>query len=78
MADESASPLRILFGRIFPAIGAAGLAITIAMNLVALLVFKKAAAEFWSPGWWSSWFACYAVWISFGVIGTAAVLMKRN
>ncbi len=75
---KTPSPLNSLFRRIFPAIGVAGLVITIAMNLVALLVFKKRSAEFLSQGWWSSWFTCYLVWIVFVIMGAAGVLMKRE
>jgi hypothetical protein len=71
-------PLHILFRRIFPSIGVAGLAITAAMNLVALLVFKKVSAEFFSPAWWSSWFTCYIVWVTFVIIGVAGIFVKRD
>ena len=69
---------RILFGRVFPAIGVVGLAITITLNLAALLVFKKVAAEFFSHGWWSSWFPSYLVWAAFVVMGLAGLVMKKS
>jgi hypothetical protein len=76
--SKTASPVNILSRRIFPSIGVTGLAITVAMNLVALYVFKKVSAEFFSTGWWSSWFSCYAVWVTFVIIGLAGIFMKRD
>ena len=72
------SPLKVLFRRIFPSIGVVGLLITVAMNLVALFVFRKAQAEFFSRGWWTSWFVSYLVWLVFTVIGVAGIFMKRE
>ncbi len=69
---------RVLFRRVFPVIGTVGLAITIAMNLVALLVLKKAAAEFFSHAWWFAWFPSYLVWLSFLLTGLAGLLMKQG
>ena len=53
----------------FKATGLLGLAITIALNLIALLLFKKASAEFFSDKWWSDWFPAYIVWLVFTTIG---------
>ena len=69
---------RILFRRVFPTIGAVGLAITVATNFAALLVFKKAAAEFLSPAWWSAWFPSYLVWTAFLILGLAGVMLKKE
>ena len=66
----------LLFRRVFPLIGATGLAITVAMNLAALLIFKKTSAEFFSHGWWSSWFTSYLIWMIFVIMGAAGILMK--
>ncbi len=63
-------------GKIFASIGIVGLVVTLGMNLVALLAFKKAAAAFASPGWWSSWFPCYLVWTVFVVIARGSLLAK--
>lgn len=71
-------PLSMLFRRIFPSIGVIGIVITVAMNLVALFVFRKAQAEFFSQGWWTSWFVCYLVWLAFTVIGVAGFFMNRD
>jgi len=77
-ASKTQSPVNILSRRIFPSIGVAGLVITVAMNLVALLVFKRVSAEFFSPAWWSSWFACYIVLVTFVIIGVAGIFMRRD
>jgi hypothetical protein len=63
-------------GKIFASIGIVGLVVTLAMNLVALLGFKKASAAFASPGWWSSWFSCYMVWTVFVFIALRSLLTK--
>jgi hypothetical protein len=52
--------------------GLTGLLITIALNLVALFLFKKAAAEYFSDKWWSNWFPSYIVWLTFTIIGIAS------
>jgi hypothetical protein len=52
--------------------GLTGLAITLAVNLVALLVLKKAEAEFFSPPWWSLWYPNYLVWSILMLIGFVA------
>lgn len=46
-----------------------GLAIAIAMNLVALLFFKRPSAVFFSSKWWSDWFPSYMIWLTFAIIG---------
>jgi hypothetical protein len=53
-------------------IGLVGLAIEVVVNLVALLVFKKKAAEFFSEQWWFSWFPSYIFWLVFIVLGFVA------
>jgi hypothetical protein len=73
---KSPSVARVLLRRVFAPIGGMGLGITVAMNLIALLVFRKASAEFLSPAWWSSWFTCYVVWAVFLVLGAAGFLMR--
>lgn len=55
----------------FKIIGLTGLLITIVLNVVALFVFKRAAAVYFSTGWWSDWFSSYVVWLVFTVIGIA-------
>ena len=68
----------ILFGRIFPTMGLIGLIITLGLNLVALLAFKKASAEFFSHGWWSSWFINYIVWLIFLVLSLVSAVIKKE
>ena len=68
--------LNILFTRIFPAMGFCGLVITVATNLIALLIFNKAAAHFLSSGWWSTWFPSYMVWMVFLFMALAGVIMN--
>jgi signal transduction histidine kinase len=55
----------------FKTIGLIGLAITAVLNLVALLLFKRASAEYFSDQWWSGWFPSYIVWLSFTLLGFA-------
>ncbi len=52
-------------------IGLLGLAVTTALNLVALLWFKRASAEFFSDNWWAAWFPSYIIWLGFAGIGFA-------
>ena len=56
----------------FKTIGLLGLAITIVLNLVALLFFKRASAEYFSEKWWAEWFTSYIVWGTFVLIGFAS------
>lgn len=55
----------------FTTLGLVGLAVQASVNLVAMLVFKKASAGFFSEQWWSSWFPTYVVWFVFLVVGLA-------
>jgi len=55
--------------RAFKTIGLIGLAITTLLNLVALLWFKRASAEYFSGNWWAGWFPSYVLWLTFVVIG---------
>ena len=58
--------------------GLVGLAITIALNLVALLLLKKAEAEYFSEKWWSVWFPSYIVWLTFTIIGVAWFCWRKR
>ena len=42
---------------------------TFAGNVIALLVFEKPWAEFFTSAWWGRWTAIYAVCLIFIVIG---------
>jgi hypothetical protein len=55
----------------FTTLGMVGLGVHLSVNVVAMLVFKKASAEFFSGQWWSSWFPTYNIWFMFLVIGLA-------
>ena len=59
-------------------IGLVGLAIEVVLNLVALLAFKKNAAEFFSEQWWFSWFPSYILWLVFIVVGIAGCCRGKN
>jgi len=59
-------------------IGLAGLVIQVAINLTALLVFKKSSAEFFSEQWWSAWFPGYTIWLIFLVLGFVIGAGKDN
>jgi hypothetical protein len=61
----------------FAFMGLVGLAITIALNLVALLLLKKAEAEYFSGKWWSVWFPSYTVWLTFTVISVACFCYRK-
>jgi signal transduction histidine kinase len=56
----------------FKTIGLIGLALTTVLNVVALLLLKKASAEYFSDQWWSAWFPSYVIWLSFTIIGLAS------
>ena len=62
----------------FKIIGLVGLAITIALNLVALLMLKKASAEYFSDKWWSDWFPSYIVWLVSIIIGFAGCCRQKS
>ena len=53
-------------------IGLIGLVTAVIINLVALLVFTKSSAAFFSEQWWSAWFPSYIVWLVFITIGFAS------
>jgi len=59
-------------------IGLVGLTITIVLNLVALLMLKKASAEYFSDVWWSDWFPVYMVWLVFTIIGFASCCRQKS
>jgi len=58
--------------RSFKTFALIGLPLTLALNLLALFVFTRPAAEFFSTAWWSVWFPNYLVWSVFGIIGFAS------
>jgi hypothetical protein len=58
--------------------GLSGLAITIALNLIALFLLKKVAAVYFSEQWWSDWFPSYIVWLTFTIIGIASFCWRNR
>jgi hypothetical protein len=62
----------------FAFMGLVGLAITIALNLVALLLLKKAEAEYFSDKWWSVWFPSYIVWLTFTIVGVVCFCWRKR
>jgi hypothetical protein len=58
-------------------LGLFGLTLTIVLNLVALLLLKKASATFFQDKWWSDWFPAYIVWLTFAIIGFAKYCRKK-
>jgi hypothetical protein len=56
----------------FKALALIGLPLTLGLNLLALFVFAKPEAEFFSTAWWSVWFPNYLVWLVFAIIGFAS------
>ena len=62
----------------FAFVGIVGLGVHIVINLVALLLFKKESAEFFSEQWWSSWFPGFIVWFVFLIVGFANRIGGRD
>ncbi len=62
---------------LFKITGLVGLAVTIVLNLVALLVLKKASAEYFSDQWWFDWFPLYMVWLVFIIFGFASCCREK-
>jgi hypothetical protein len=62
----------------FAVMGLVGLVITVTLNLVALLLLKKAEAEYFSDKWWSVWFPSYTVWLIFTIIGVACFCWRKR
>lgn len=58
-------------GRTFLISGTVGLIAALVTNLVAVMVFHKSSAAFFSSDWWSQWFPAYCVWPTFLIIGFA-------
>lgn len=65
-------------GRIFLTIGVVGLAVTIAMNFIALVIVKMTAVEFSSYAWWFSWVSSYVVWLSFLTVGLTGLMKEAT
>jgi hypothetical protein len=59
-------------------IGLIGLTITVALNLVALLLWKKASAEYFSDKWWSEWFPLYIFWLGFAIISFTGCFRRKT
>jgi hypothetical protein len=65
------------YGRVFLMIGGVGLAVTLAMNFLALVVVRTTSIEFASPAWWFIWISSYIVWLSFLILGWMGVMVKK-
>jgi len=63
---------------IFVIIGISGVIVSIALNLVAMLVLQKSAAVFFCDAWWSSWFPGLAMSLTFLIIGLASSSVKKQ
>jgi len=59
-------------------IGLWGLGGALAGNVVALVIFEKPSAQFFTPDWWDTWIAIYVVWIVFLAIGLARILFSKG
>ena len=62
----------------FKTIGLIGLAITIVLNIVALLMLKKVSAEYFSDKWWSEWFPLYMIWLVFITFGFVSCCRRKT
>lgn len=56
-------------GRTFLISGTVGLIAALVTNVVAVMVFQKPSAAFFSADWWSQWFPAYCVWPTFLIVG---------
>ncbi|MFG6178919.1 hypothetical protein ACGTN6_16915 [Halomonas sp. THAF12] len=63
--------------RIFAALGVVGVFINATLNLVALLVLEKHAANMFNDDWWSVWFPGYATWTMMLFVGLVLYLAKK-
>lgn len=59
-------------------IGVIGFTIALVVNLIALYVYAKPSAEFFSQNWWAEWFPGYAVSISFLAIAVTQKCLRSN
>ncbi len=57
--------------------GIVGLAITLTLNLLALLAFHRISAVFFSHYWWGCWAPSYLVWLTFSSIGSAKYRSRK-
>jgi uncharacterized membrane protein len=62
----------------FTKMGLIGLSAQALINVVALLLFKKDAAQFFTDQWWSLWFPTYTVWLVFLIVGLAGGGQKKS
>jgi hypothetical protein len=67
---SGAGPDRGMLGS-FRTIGVIGLAVTVALNVLALWVWHRTSAHYFSTPWWAAWFPSYGVWLVFTIIGCA-------
>jgi|GEM_PF-954643 len=58
-------------------VGLVGLSIHLALNLLGIFVFHKAAAVFFSEQWWTSWFPSMLVWVVFIITGLGLRLRSK-
>jgi uncharacterized membrane protein len=65
-------------GRISITIGVVGLAVTIAINLITLIILKMTAVEFSSHAWWFIWVSSYVVWLSFLTVGVTGLMKEAT
>lgn len=54
-------------------VGLIGMAVCVAVNVTAILVFKKNSAEFFSPSWWPVFWPAYTPWLVFCIIGLTSL-----
>jgi hypothetical protein len=64
--------------RQFAITGLIGLTLGLALNLLALTVFRRHSAVYFSLAWWNAWFPNYVVWSTFTVIGFASRFWDRS
>ena len=59
-------------------IGLIGFVIVLFINLIGLFLLQKSTPEFFSDGWWSSWFPAYIVWFIFIAMGIAQKFTDKD
>ena len=59
-------------------IGLIGFTAILVVNLLAILVFGKSHAAFFTDDWWSTWFPNYVAWLTFTIIGIGQKLSRKD